>query len=90
MTLDPMSRVRNEADQSRGHQQGKIMVTVFETDEFAFPIKVEQHGERKALFKVTYGMQVSDNLPYSRAASEFGLCMFHALACEGKLNNGGE
>ena len=63
------------------------MRTVFETNEFAFRIKVEQHGGRKALFKITYGVQVSDNLTYSRAASEFGSCMFHALACDGKLNN---
>lgn len=63
------------------------MQTVFETNEFAFPVKVEQHRGHKALFKVTYGLQVRDNLTYLSAATEFGLCMFHALACEGKMDN---
>lgn len=63
------------------------MQTVFEASDMAFPIKVEQHGGRKALFKVTYGLQVADNLTYARAAAEFGACMFHALACVGKINN---
>lgn len=39
-------------------------------------------------FKVTYGKEVKDNLEYAEAAKEFGLCLFHALACEGKLDNG--
>jgi hypothetical protein len=66
------------------------MQTVFETNEFAFPIKVEQHDGRKALFKVTYGLQSRHHLTYLSAATELGLIMFHALACEGKLNNEGE
>ena len=66
------------------------METVFETNDLGFAIKVEQHGGRKALLRVTYGKQVSDNLTYSAAAREFGSCFFHALACVGKLNNNGE
>lgn len=66
------------------------MKTVFETTCAGVDIKIEQHGGRKKLLRVTYGEQVSDNLTYSRAATEFGLWFFHALACEGKLNNEGE
>ena len=53
-------------------------------------LKVEQAGGRKKLFTVTYGKQVQSNLPYARAAVEFGRCFFHALACQGKLDNDGE
>ena len=52
-------------------------------------ICMEQHGGKRALFKVTYGLQVSDNLPYLRAATELGSCIMHHLACEGELNNEG-
>lgn len=51
----------------------------------AFPVKVEQHANK--LFRVTYGAQVKDNLTYEQAAREFGYCVFHALACDGKLDN---
>lgn len=52
-------------------------------------ITMEQHGGRRKLFKVTYGKQVSDNLPYIRAATELGLCIMHHLACESRLDNDG-
>lgn len=60
---------------------------VFEMPEYG--IKVEQHGGSKRLFTVTYGRQVSTGLTYRTAATEFGLCAFHALGCAGKLNNNG-
>lgn len=61
---------------------------IFEAENY--DIKLEQGGGRRKLFTVTYGKQVSDNLPYNRAAEEFGRVLFHALACEGKLDNTGE
>ena len=64
------------------------MKTVFELPEL--DIKLEQMGGRNKLLVVTYGAQVSVPLPYSRAANEFGLCVFHALACASKLDNNGK
>ena len=52
-------------------------------------IRVEQAETRKALFTVTYGLQVKQNLTYAEAARELGECIFHALACDGKLDNQG-
>lgn len=52
-------------------------------------IKVEQHEDRNKLFRVTYGKQVMPNLTYHEAATELGFSLFHALACEGKLDNEG-
>lgn len=64
------------------------MTTCIElTEGQAFPIKVEQHEDRTKLFRVTYGKEVTDDLDYQQAANEFGLCVFHSLACEGKLDN---
>jgi hypothetical protein len=61
------------------------MKTVFQTNDLAFPIKVEQNARGK--FRVTYGREVRDGLGYGQAAHELGECMFHALACDGKLDN---
>ena len=61
------------------------MKTCFELPEAAFPIKLEQDARGK--FRVTYGQQVRTNLGYSAAAHELGECIFHALACDGKLDN---
>lgn len=55
-----------------------------------FPVKVSQHEDAKKLFRVTYDQQVKDNLTYTEAAHEFGECVFHALACEGELDNEGD
>jgi hypothetical protein len=52
-------------------------------------LMLEQHEDRKALFRVTYGAQVRDGLTYAKAAKEFGECMFHHFACESMLNNEG-
>lgn len=48
-----------------------------------FDIKVEQSAHGK--FRVTYGKQVRRDLDYVEAAHELGECIFHALACEGKV-----
>ena len=50
-------------------------------------IKVEQSESTKGRFKVTYGLQVKNDLTYSEAAQELGFCIFHNLACESKLDN---
>ena len=50
-----------------------------------WPVSVEQHANHK--FRVTYGQSVRDNLTYVAAAHEFGECVFHGLACDGKLDN---
>jgi hypothetical protein len=61
------------------------MNTCIELPDLAYPVKVDQLSDGK--FRVTYGKQVKTDLHYGAAAHEFGLCVFHALACDGKLNN---
>jgi hypothetical protein len=48
-------------------------------------VRLEQAGIDN--FTVTYGKQVKSRLCYSDAALEYGACIMHALACEGKLDN---
>lgn len=48
-------------------------------------VKVTQTGIDR--FTVTYGLQVKKGLNYEQAAREFGYCVFHALACDGMLDN---
>lgn len=38
-------------------------------------------------FSVTYGKSTKEGLDYAQAASEFGACVMHDLACEGRLDN---
>ncbi len=52
-----------------------------------FGLKLEQAGNKAGLFTVTYGLQVVRGLTYSEAAAEYGSCLMHALACEGRLDN---
>lgn len=53
----------------------------------AYSVKLEQREDKRGRFRVTYGQHVADDLPYIGAATEFGLCVFHALACEDRLDN---
>jgi hypothetical protein len=58
----------------------------------AFPdllIKLEQRTNKQGLFRVTYGLQVTDELTYAQACAELGQCILHALACNSELNNEG-
>jgi len=55
-------------------------------DDLAFPIELWQTG--KSLFQVIYGQQVSNHLDYGDASAELGESIMHALACDGKLDNG--
>ena len=50
-----------------------------------YPVSLEQSTSGR--FTVRYGLQVKRGLDYSDAAKEFGLCVFHALACSGELDN---
>lgn len=61
------------------------MKTCYKTEIAGYPIKIEQQTKKR--FAVHYGSQVREGLDYVSAAKEFGLCMFHALACEGRLDN---
>lgn len=53
----------------------------------AFDVEVKQGANGR--FSVRYGKQLKEDLDYDEAAKEFGYCVFHALACDGKLDNGG-
>lgn len=59
---------------------------VVEFDDVPFGVKIEQTSKHR--FTITYGQRITCNLSYAEAAKEFGECMFHALACDGKLENG--
>lgn len=65
-----------------------LCITV--TVEHQYPVTVVQDISDAALFTVTYGKQIKDRLRYAEAAKEFGECVFHALACNGQLNNDGD
>lgn len=66
------------------------MRQVFKITVGDLPIFVDQHGGKSKLFRVTYWKQVKSNLTYAEAAHELGECIFHALACDSKLDNDGE
>ena len=48
-----------------------------------FPVTLIQTG--KDQFSVIYGKQERHGLYYSHAATEYGRCVMHALACDGKI-----
>lgn len=53
-------------------------------------ITLEQRQSRGKLFRVTYGLQVSDHLTYSQACKELGKAILHHLCCESLADNDGE
>lgn len=64
------------------------MTIAYETTLAGFPIRLEEHGNRRAeRFTVTYGLQVRHSLTYEAAALELGASIMHALAVEGRLSN---
>jgi hypothetical protein len=79
--------MRRTAETTKGHKMK--FRTCYELPELAFGVKIEQRGEN-GLFRITYGKQVRENLTYADACHEFGECVFHALACDGKLGNNGK
>lgn len=56
-----------------------------ETTGLAFPVQLSQDG--KDQFTVRYGLQTKTDLTYAQAATEYGACIMHALACDGKIDN---
>lgn len=52
-------------------------------------LKIEQQTNRKALFRVTYGLQVNDELTYEEACNKVGEAILHALCCNGQATNDG-
>jgi hypothetical protein len=63
------------------------MKTCFEIEIAGIPVKLEQRANKT--FRVTYGKQVNDHEEYFEASLSLGSAIFHALACEGKLDNEG-
>lgn len=51
-----------------------------------FPVRLYQSETGE--FSVLYGSELHDGLSYGDAARKFGLCLFHALACIGRIDNG--
>lgn len=45
-----------------------------------------QFSANHGRFIVRYGVQIWYGLEYADAARIFGECLFHAMACEGKIN----
>lgn len=53
-----------------------------------YPVAVGIEGSgADASFTVTYGAHVRKGLNYAEAAHEYGECVFHALQCEGLLDD---
>jgi hypothetical protein len=52
----------------------------------AYGIEVVQHGRDN--FSIQYGQQVKSGMTLAEASSELGGCIFHAVSCEGGLDNG--
>jgi hypothetical protein len=56
----------------------------------ALVIKLEQKNRKGYRFRVTYGLQVDDDLTYEQATRKLGEAMLHALSCNGQCNNDGD
>ena len=53
--------------------------------EIAFGIGLYQLGVDR--FEVVYGKQIHTDLTYGQGCDKLGQAIFHALACDGKLDN---
>ena len=58
---------------------------ITDLSQVGFPVRLYQSGTGK--FSVLYGSERHEKLSYEDAAREFGLCLLHALACVGRINN---
>jgi hypothetical protein len=56
-----------------------------ERNDLPYPLALIQNGRNR--FTVRYGLQIKRGLTYSEAAKEYGACLMHALALQGKLSN---
>ena len=59
------------------------MTIVFKTEVAGYEITLQQNS--KGEFIVSYGYQQYKTDSYKQAAKEIGVCILHALACEGKI-----
>lgn len=59
------------------------MTTIFKTEIAGYEITLQQNS--KGEFIVGYGYQQYKTDSYKQAAKEIGVCILHALACEGKI-----
>lgn len=60
-------------------------IEITDPSQVGFPIRLYQYSSGR--FSVVYGSETHDGLTYSEAAKELGLCIFHALACIGRITN---
>lgn len=53
------------------------------------PVELKQSARKRGRwqFTVVYGKQVRSGLSYAEAVGEYGKCVFHSLACAGKLGD---
>jgi len=65
------------------------MKTCIVLSDLAYPIVLKQSETGNKLFTVSYGTRVKRGMTYSEACMDFGTAVFHALACESKLDNEG-
>ena len=59
---------------------------ITDPSQVGFPVRLYQSETGK--FSVLYGSEIHDGLSYGEAARQFGRCLFHALACVGRIDNG--
>lgn len=50
-------------------------------------VKLYQSTKGGRLFRVVYGEEIKERLTYEEASKKFGECVFHSLACAGRLFN---
>lgn len=53
-------------------------------------ITVVQEQNKAGLFRVIYGLDISDKLTYLQACASIGQALLHHLSCEGIVNNEGK
>ena len=63
----------------------KASTIIFETTVAGYTVMLLQNTDRT--FSTRYGKEFKTNLSYEEAAKELGYCIFHALACESKIED---
>jgi hypothetical protein len=63
--------------------KGKEMKNIHTFVDGDYPVELWQDSKKR--FRVIYGSHSKKNLTYSEACTEYGECVFHSLACNGKL-----
>lgn len=47
------------------------------------PVHIMRQGPESRAYLVVYGKQVTQGMPYEKACMELGVCLMHALGCNG-------